>query len=90
MRKIDLLYGIICCFFTTLLGSFIFIEVFTNYHFMNGIAFFKANGLLGKIITLGAILNLALFYFLLKINREMMAKGIILGMILLTLLTLFI
>lgn len=90
MKKIDLLWGVLCSFLVTLLGSYIFIEAFTGYHFMDGITFFKSQGLLGKIITLGAILNILLFYILLKFNKELMARGVILGMILLTIITLLV
>jgi len=45
---------------------------------------------LGKIITLGTILNIGMFFGLLKYKKETMAKGIILTIILLTIITLFI
>jgi hypothetical protein len=50
----------------------------------------KLNGYLGKIITLGAILDLILFYVLLKFNKELMARGVVLALIALTLITLFV
>jgi hypothetical protein len=46
--------------------------------------------MLGKIITLGAIVNLVLFFILLKFNKELMARGVVLGMILLTVITLIV
>lgn len=90
MKKIDLLIGVVCSLLVSVLGSFIFIETFTDYHFSNGIVFYKSHGLLGKIITLGAILNIVLFFILLKFNKDLIARGVILGMILLTLITLFV
>lgn len=90
MRKIDLLYGILLGFFGAILGSFIFIESFTNYSFVEGIAAIKSGGNLGKIITLGAILNLVIFFFLLKKNEEVMARGVVLATIILTIITLFV
>lgn len=88
MKNIDLIWGVLICFLVTILGSYIFIEVFAGYPFVNGVAFFKSHGLLGKIITLGAILNIILFFILLKFNKDLMARGVILGMILLTIITL--
>jgi hypothetical protein len=90
MKYWDMIGGVLICFLVTVLGSFVFIEVFTGYHFIDGIAFFKSHGLLGKIITLGAILNIVLFYILLKFNKDLMARGVVLGMILLTIVTLLV
>ena len=90
MKKIDFLIGTVIGFVAPVIGSFIFIESFTPYHFMDGISIFKAQQVLGKIITLGAILNIATFFLLLQFNRELMARGIILATILLTIITLFI
>ncbi len=75
---------------TTLIGSYLFIEIFTENSFIVGIKIMKMNNNLGKIITLGAILNLVVFYILLKLNREDFAKGVILALILQTLTTLFV
>lgn len=90
MNKIDLLYGFLIGIIASFIGSYIFIEAFTEYTFLDGIQVMKAKGNLGKIITLGAILNLAIFFGLLKINKELMARGVILAMIILTIITLFV
>ena len=90
MNKIDLLYGFLIGIVASFIGSYIFIEAFTEYNFLDGIQVMKAKGNLGKIITLGAILNLAIFFGLLKINKELMARGVILAMIILTIITLFV
>lgn len=90
MKKSDLIVGVLIGIFTTILGSFIFIETFTEYHFVNGILAMKAQGFLGKVITLGAILNVIAFFILLKFNKEMMARGVILATIILTVATLMV
>ncbi len=90
MRKTDLFLGIIIGFVTTIIGMFIFLEFFTDYHFVNGISSLKQNGYLGKLITLGAVLNIIAFFVLLKINKELMARGVVLATIILTLITLFV
>jgi hypothetical protein len=90
MKNSEILIGVLISIVTMVLGSFLFIEAFTHYPFVNGIRFFKAHGLLGKIITLGAILNIILFFILLKFNKDAMAKGVLAGMILLTVVTLFV
>lgn len=90
MQKIDLFLGIIIGFITTAFGVFIFLEFFTDYHFINGIKNIKASGFLGKLITLGAVLNIVAFFILLKLNKELMARGVVLATIILTLITLFV
>lgn len=90
MRKSDLLIGAAIAFIATTIGCFLFISLFTDYDFTDGIQVIKTQGNLGKIITLGAILNILAFFVLLKKNKEMMARGVVLGTIILALLTLFI
>lgn len=90
MRNLDLIYGALMSLVLSAIGSFIFIELFTGFDFIRGIAFYKLHGLLGKIITLGAVLNLVLFFMLLKWNKDLMAKGVILGTIILTIVTLLV
>lgn len=90
MRKIDLIYGALISILLSAVGSFIFIELFTGFDFISGVQFYMAHGMLGKIITLGAILNLVLFSLLLKWNKEFMARGVILGTIILTIITLLV
>lgn len=90
MKKSDLFIGVLIGIASAMLGCLIFVEAFTPYHFMDGIKMFRAQQLLGKIITLGAILNIGMFFLLLKFNKDMMARGVVLSIILLALFTLFI
>jgi hypothetical protein len=50
----------------------------------------QADGKLGKIITLGTVLDLIVFWVMLKSDKEFMARGVILAVIVLTILTLFV
>ncbi len=90
MKNLDLFWGVLMAIITTAIGSFIFIELFAGMDFVRGLLFYKSHGLLGKIITLGAILNLILFFVLLKRNKDLMARGGVFGMIFLTVITLLI
>jgi hypothetical protein len=90
MKKIDLFYGLIIGLINSLIGSYLFIIAFTPYSFIGGIQILKFEGELGKIITIGTILNIGMFFGLLKYKKETMAKGIILALIVLTIVTLFI
>ncbi|WP_395077383.1 hypothetical protein [Flavobacterium sp.] len=90
MKKIDLLFGVIIGFITTFVGMFFFMEFFTETGFTEGIKGMSSRGFLGKIITLGAILNIIGFFILLKFDKELMARGVVLVTILLTVITIFV
>lgn len=90
MKWRDLIFGFFIGITATFLGSFLFITLVMKHNFIVGITYVKNHGLLGKIITLGAILNLIAFAILLKFNKEIMARGVILATLILTALTLII
>ncbi len=90
MNKIDLIYGFIMGLLLAIFGVFLFISFFTNYNFLYGIEIMQANNSMGKLITIGAILNLGAFFILLKNNKELMARGVILATIVLAIITIFI
>jgi len=90
MNKIDLLYGFFIGIVAALIGSYLFIVLFTEYNFSVSFQILKAQGQLGKVITLGAILNLIAFFTLLKLRKELMARGVILATIILAIATILI
>lgn len=90
MNKKDVLLGFLIGIATTLIGSYLFITFFTEFTFIAGIQIMKSQGNLGKLITLGSILTLIAFGILLKMNKEIMARGVVLAVIVLAILTLFI
>ena len=89
MKKTDLLLGVLIGFVATFLGTYIFFTFCTEYSFLEGVNGMKRQGFLGKVITLGAILNILAFFILLKINKELMARGVVLATILLAIITMF-
>lgn len=90
MNKADLLIGFIIGIFTSLLGSYLFITFFTTFDISSGLETIRQQGYLGKVITLGTILDLAVFLILLKRNKELMARGVVLAVIVLAIITIFI
>jgi hypothetical protein len=89
MNKIDILTGFVIGILASLLGCFLFIKIFTAFDFMAGVESMKAEGKLGKLITLGSILDLVAFGVLLKLNKDIMARGVVLAVIIITIITLF-
>lgn len=90
MKKIDLLIGALIGFTATFIGIIIFFEFFTEYSFTEGIQSMKQLGYLGKVITLGAIMNIITFFTLLQFNKELMARGVVLATIILTVITMLV
>jgi hypothetical protein len=89
MKKTDLFFGLIIGLTVSLIGVYMFI-IALPYTFLSGLQLLKYEGKLGKIITLGTVLNIGMFFILLKYKKETIAKGILLAVIILTIITLFI
>jgi uncharacterized membrane protein len=89
MSKKDLLIGFVIGILASILGSYIFIAFFTDFDFRTGIESMKSEGKLGKLITLGSILDLVAFGILLKLNKDIMARGVVLAVICIAIVTLF-
>lgn len=90
MKKSDFFIGIFIGITGAFIGAFLFINLFTEYGFLGGIRGLKAQNALGKLIALGSVLNVVIFFVLLKYNKELMARGVVLATILLSITTLFV
>ena len=90
MNKTALLLGFIIGILASILGSYIYLTLFLNLDFIDGIQTVKIQGQLGKIITLGSILDLIVFAVLLKLNKEIIARGVVLAVIIITIFTFFV
>ena len=88
MNKIKILYGLLIGIISTIIGSALFIELFTDYSLVQGFQFTLAHGMIGKVITLGAILNIIIFFTLLKFRQDLMARGVVLATIIMAIMTL--
>lgn len=89
MNKIDLLIGFAIGIVASVIGSYLFVILFTNFDFLTGIKSMQSEGKLGKLITLGSILDLVAFGILLKMNKDIMARGVVLAVIIIAIITLF-
>ncbi|WP_026978802.1 hypothetical protein [Flavobacterium tegetincola] len=89
MNKIDLLYGFLIGIIAASLGVYLFLHFFTDYEIVEGFTILRGQGQLGKLIALGAILNLVAFFLLLKFNKELMARGVVLATLVVTIATIF-
>ncbi|HSD15609.1 MAG TPA: hypothetical protein VLB74_13235 [Flavobacterium sp.] len=87
MNKTDLLIGLLIGLIAATLGCGLFLYFFADARSLEDVKMVREHGLMGKLITLGAIFNLIAFFLLLKMEKELMARGVILATILLALLT---
>jgi hypothetical protein len=90
MKKTDLLIGVLIGLATPIIGFTAVMLYFSKTDIVTAYYSLKSQGSIGKIITMGAVLNLIPFFVLLKFNKELMARGVVLSVILLAILTLFI
>ena len=90
MDKKELFIGFLIGLAAAALGCFLFLFFFTETRSPDDLKMIRANGYMGKLITLGAIFNLIAFFMLLKYNKDFMARGVILATILLAILTVII
>lgn len=89
MNKIDLLVGFIIGIVAAILGMFLYVKLVLHSDFLIAIELIKNEGNLGKIVTLGSIFDLIAFRILLKMNKELIARGVVMAVITLAIVTLF-
>ncbi len=85
----DLIMGAILALLVAFLTSVLFIYLLTDYSYVGGLELLQFQGKLGKLVTISSLPNLGLFFWLLYKKHDIMARGIILGALVLTLLTIF-
>jgi hypothetical protein len=90
MHKLDWIYGFLLGIISSIIGSYLFITVFTHYDFMRGLTILRSEGILGGLIKLGALLNLGVFFVLLYFKKDTMAKGVIVATVFLGILAFFV
>ena len=81
--------GITANFFGFLLARLIFIGSFPLINLTNIVTQSYHDSLLTKLISLGAFLNLLLFFFFIKKNKDKRAAGVLISTIMIALLTIY-
>lgn len=89
MEKKDLIIGFIIGIVSTLIGTILFLIWKTDFSTFNDLKMIKQEGILGKVITLGAILNIFVFFVMLQNQKELMARGVVLATIVMAIATMF-
>ncbi len=90
MKTKQLFIGFAIGLIVTIVGAFLFLFFFTNYNLFVDFFAITQRGILGKVITLGAIPNIVFFLIFMNKRKDDIAKGILLATIFLTLITLLV
>ncbi|MDI1257554.1 MAG: hypothetical protein PSV16_15785 [Flavobacterium sp.] len=90
MDKLHWIYGFLLGIAATIIGTYLYITFATKYDFREGIAILQMGGMLGRLIKLGALLNIGVFFLLLHFKKDTMAKGVIVAVVFLAIMTFFV
>lgn len=89
----EMAIGFVIALIATCFGSFIFVEFFSNYGFEKSMDLIIEGNLQGKVLVLGSLTNLFVFFIFLKKKQTYRARGVLLETILIglsvTIFTLF-
>lgn len=92
MKKTDLLIGFLLGIVANIIGVFLISSVLTKFQFQLSevLQEIRQEEIIGKVITLSALVNFGLFFLFLHFKKELMARGIVLATIMLAIITIFI
>ena len=86
---IGIISGIIANFLGFLLARLMLMGEFSVINLTNVVKQLYDDGLLNKLISLGAFLNLLIFFFFIKTNNDTKAAGVLISTIMIALLTIY-
>ena len=73
----DTIIGILTGLIANIVGMFLYITAFSDKPFVETIQKSMDEGYFGKIVTLGAVLNLLAFFFFIKKRQDNKARGVL-------------
>lgn len=65
-----------------IIGTILYILLFSEYNIKTTLNLSLTNNFFGKLITLGAILNLVVFFYFIRKNKIYLARGVMMATIL--------
>lgn len=86
--KKEILIGFLVGIFATFAGIFLYLEYFSRHGFYETIEMIKEGDLYGKVLSLAAIPNLFVFFIFLKKKQDYRARGVLMAVILVAIITL--
>jgi len=88
IRK-EIVIGVLVSLLATVAGLFIYLEYISRFGFQETLGMIKQGGVLGPLIALCALPNLFVFFIFLKKNQDYRARGVLIGVIIIALFTLY-
>jgi hypothetical protein len=82
MIKKEVLIGFIVGLIANFIGIYLYLGFFSDEDFIESIRLAKANDFLGKIVSIGAIFNLAAFFIFIKKKQDYRARGVLIATVL--------
>lgn len=82
MIRKDVAFGFLLGLLANLVGICIYIFFFSREGFMDTLKSASSFNFIGKLVSLGAILNLVVFFILIKMNQDHKARGVLLATLL--------
>ncbi|MBW3518996.1 hypothetical protein [Flavobacterium sp. NKUCC04_CG] len=86
-RIVAIALGFLLGVLVTFIGSAIFVYFSLRINPLTQFKLLLYSGSLGKILVIGSVLNLILFWYFIKKNQDLKAGGTILAAVILTILT---
>lgn len=87
--KTQFLVGFILGLIVCAIGVFTFLHFVAKIDLSESIYYLSLKKLFGKVLAIGCVLNLVLFFGILKLEKEFMARGVIMSVIMLAIISVF-
>jgi len=87
MIKKEVFIGLIVGLIANLIGVYLYLGFFSEEGFIESIKLARANNFLGKIVSIGAILNLVAFFIFIRKKQDYRARGVLLVTVLIAVCT---
>ena len=88
MMKKEIAIGFLIGIAANLAGMYLYVFFFLEYEFMESLKIARKNDSIGNLIALGAILNLIIFFLMIKKRQLYRARGVLMATVLAALIVL--
>lgn len=88
MMKKEIALGFLIGIAANLAGMYLYVFFFLEYEFMESLKIARENDSIGNLIALGAILNLIIFFLMIKKRQLYRARGVLMATVLAALIVL--
>lgn len=86
-KALKIFLGFLSGIVATIIGTEIYLLLFTNYELIGDFEFIRSIGLIGRLTAIGSLFNLLLFTYFINRKLDFLAIGCILAVIILTIVT---